>query len=293
MDTSKPRIVVIGGGINGRMVQHFVPDAFIYDWGSAPTSDVPQFHGANYLWEPIAGLPCRKMKVITTIDNQVPYDGAVRRYKERIGKGEEVYGVTDMTRILNLQFPHHSVGYELERYPPARIQYDAHISHIDWVNQVVHFRNRACAAYDWLVSTIPLPSMLRMVGYTGIDVHFRQQPVKVRSQPWTLTEPDKIYVNYITDPERQAYRETFRNGLCQEETLDRKFYEEVGTFHTLTPGKIWDTPRAGEFRSELEAHNIVTFGRYGAWSSDELVHMTVGRIQRWATGQGLEVVRHA
>ena len=54
---SEPKVVVIGAGINGRMVQHLVPNAQLLDWGPTPVAPPqPRFFGANYLWQPIPGL---------------------------------------------------------------------------------------------------------------------------------------------------------------------------------------------------------------------------------------------
>lgn len=287
-----PRIAIIGGGINGRMVQHFIPGARIYDWGAEPTVDVPRFHGANYLWEPIPGLRCREMRVFTVIDNERPTIEGIRRYKKRIGKDDEVMTEVGAERALNSQFCYDSLGYELLAYPPSDIVYNAHILNIAMSGHYINFRNGQALAYDYLVSTIPLPSLMGMIGVQGINGAFRQQTVKVRSLRSTMTEPGVIRVNYITDPQRQAYRATYRNGLVQEETLDRKFHEDIGEFHTLTPGKIWDSPRALEMRAIVDYHDIITFGRYGSWDSDELVHMTVRRILEWAKREGIEVANH-
>lgn len=292
--SSSPRIVVIGAGINGRMVQHLIPSAQILDWGPTP-ADVPRprFFGANYLWAPIPGLPCKQMAVITTIDDEAATPSAIRAYKARIGKEHEVVTEADVLAVARMQFPYHSVGYELQQFPVAFIRYNCHVARVDLEHHYLLTRTGERIDYDYLVPTIPLPAMLAMA---DIRVHglFRNQPVRVRVlRSGLLVHDGALYVDYVTDTTVPEYRRTTRYGERHDETLEHKFPGDEGEFHRLVPGKIWDCPRSPEFLDQLAEHHVFPFGRYGSWDSDELVHMTLRRVATWALHQGLEVSDHA
>jgi hypothetical protein len=285
----KPTILVIGGGINGRMVQHIIPSATVLDWSGPPTGDpTPKFYGANYLWRPIPGVACRHVEVRTTIDGKTPTVEGIRAYKKRIGKEHELTAPGELTLLQMTQFKPSMDGYEIERWPASRITYAARVSSISAEHRQIRV-NDSTLNYDLLVSTIPLPSILSMMGQRGLNGIFRSQKIKVRVRPTTTPFGDGLlWVDYVTDPAFEEYRRTVRGQEIHDETLGNF----PGEQRVLTPGKIWDTPRSQEFLEELESRDIYCFGRYGAWRSDELVHHTVKRIWTWAQKLGLEVNYH-
>jgi hypothetical protein len=275
------------------MVQHLVPSAQILDWGPTPTSPPkPRFYGANYLWAPIPGLPCSGFTVTTTIDGEPATPAAIRAYKARIGKEHEVLSDDDLERLRVTQFPLTMRGYDLDQYPVAFVRYNCHVDHIDLERRRLTLKSGAEPIdYDYLASTIPLPNLLAMAD-TRVHGLFRSQPVRVRVLPYRWASGN-MFVDYITDTTVPQYRRTLRFNECHDETLEHKFPGNDGEFHRLLPGKIWDCPRTPEFLGMLEEHGVYTFGRYGSWNSDELVHETLKRIAGWAIREGLEVSEHA
>ena len=79
-------IIVIGGGISGRLFQFYVPEAHILDWGKPPKKNkqLTRMYGANYLCEELPDIECKKFSVITHVDGQEATHDSIRRYKEKI-----------------------------------------------------------------------------------------------------------------------------------------------------------------------------------------------------------------
>ena len=118
--------IIIGGGITGRLAQLFAPDAIIYDWRTqADGNKLTRMYGANYLWEEIPEVVCAPFPVLTHVDWRRPELFSIQRYKEKVGKGDEV------KTEWGLQFEEHSTGYEILSMPAARITFEARAVSID------------------------------------------------------------------------------------------------------------------------------------------------------------------
>lgn len=282
------RICVIGGGITGRLVQWVCPSARVYDWRTeAHGTKLTRMYGANYLWEPIDGLTCRPLTVFTAIDHAPPTEASIRRYKEKIGKGDET------PTTWGLQFAPVMAGWDLVSLPEAAITYEARVRAIDLDAQELTLRFGSSTVdarvpYDLLVSTIPqyaLYDLLRPVhAVPALDSstwRYRAIHVRVSPQPpdaWV--EADQIYVNYITRPTVDTYRTTDRNGERHYESLTK--FLGLHPDRVLVPGKIYPSHMATVFTQWLTKFNIFSFGRYATWEPNELVHETVAHIRQWA-----------
>jgi len=277
-------IVIIGGGMVGRVAQRYMPDALILDWGPPPVATPrPQTFGAIYWWEPVADLPCVQFQVLTTIDGETPTPEGIRAYKERVGKGFEVQTRPD---AVARQFQPLSHGYAPTSFPaPTRIMYRARVERIDPDARMLHMANGDTYLYSHLVSTIPLPALLKMFPFDAVDqfehIEFRSRPIFVTVAPDDHEARTVLQVNYSTT--RNAYRETRHlDGSTHREYASAPMHTELPV-KKLVPGRIYDVPQAAELLLHLRGMAIHSFGRYGRWDSDELLHMTDAQLRTFAS----------
>jgi hypothetical protein len=277
------QILVIGGGITGRLAGHVITDAQIFDWGPPPRtagSGLTRSFGTNYLWEPIGGLECRSFQVITEVDGQEANEDSVARYKAKIGKG---YDMAWGDQFLNV-----SVGYDLVQQPDVQVQYNKRAVSINPDKRRVVWGDGRVTPYDVLLSTIPLYALIgllreHVLGETllrNIGSAFKFDPIFVRVSPRPLDAkypPETVYVNYLSDPRVPAYRICDRDGSRHYESLTGG-----GVIPTkkIVPGKIHPIDRASleSAHTALSSYGIRCFGRFAAWNPNELVHQTYHQI---------------
>lgn len=270
-------IAVLGGGITGQLVQFHVPEAEVYDWQTAMARrrrPLTRQWGANYLWKPLDGIECRSFPVVTTVDGSPPTLHAVSRYKDKIGKSGDVVG-------WERQFQHEMTGYDFVRLPDARITWEHRAVSIDRTEHVIEFADQESVRYDTLVSTVPLYALLSLLGMPEPTGRLKMKPIffKVTARPPDAPYPlETMYVNYISDPAIPPYRFSDRMG--------ERHYESIVPFEgpssrRYAPGKIFPHPQVPEFLDVLRGYGIHTFGRYGSWNPDELIHETWDRIVEW------------
>src|SRR5215211_6114100 len=155
---TKVKVAVIGGGITGQLIQLQIPEAEIFDWQHQPrhTQPMTRNFGGNYLWEPIPGLPCRSFQVITHIDGEPATQERILRYKKKIGKQYEITGINNWIK----QFEPYMQGWDFLSLPTPRVHYDHRIVGLDERHHRLAFANGVLIEYDYLLSTIPLYSLL-------------------------------------------------------------------------------------------------------------------------------------
>lgn len=271
------KVAVIGGGITGRLVQFVVPSAVIYDWKPFPTGKptLTRQWGTNYLWRPLDGIPCKEFRVVTRINGLTPTLDLVRAYKQKIHKQDDLDN-------WELQFQPEQTGFEFLELPPSHIQYDHRIVSIDRLSHTIHFAKQGTVQYDVLISSIPLYSLLSLLGMPEPSGRLRFKPIfyRVMRRPPDAPFPSSVmYVNYLTDPTIAPYRFCDREG--------ERHYESIVPFDgpsskRIIPGKIYAHPSVPDVLDQLEEFDIFTFGRFGSWAPDELVHETYDRIREWA-----------
>lgn len=272
------RIVVIGGGITGRLVGFRCSEATVLDWGPPPRNDrLTRSYGTNYLWEPLPGIPCRAFTVVTHVDGQVPTEESILAYKRKINK---LGDGGDWSR----QFQHETTGYDIEEMPQIPILYQRRIVEINPDRRLVVDSTGEVHTYDRLVSTIPLPALLAMLK-EWIPISgggpFESDPIYVKIGPRPPDAPypdDVLYVNYLSNPDVPPYRVCDRFGERHWEGLT-----DMGLAPTkmLKPGKIHPHPYTEMWRKMLSTYDIYCFGRYATWRPDELVHETYQEIVQW------------
>jgi len=269
------RVLVIGGGFIGQLVQFVVPYARVLDWRKAPegrdTHQTRNF-GAHYLWQALPGLPCKRFKVHTTVDNRPPEEEAIRRYKQKVGKLSDIID-------WDGQFREHQEGWEIDTVPNAVVEFGRYVQCINWRERTLVLRDVGTVAYDMLVSTIPLSALMRMLGGPELNLTSRQIYVSVVSAPAHWPRKRGLHVNYVSDPTDPIYRMTNRHGVEQH----RESLTPIGGdgFTPIYPGKIYTHPLVPQMLQILETRRIFCFGRNATWSSDELAHETYAHIQEW------------
>lgn len=283
------RTIVLGGGISGQLVKLARPEALVID--SKPESKgLTRDYGANYLWEPLPGILSKPFRVVTHVDGQPGTLDSIRRYKHKIGKPED-------DGNWGLQFEPESVGYEILEYPNLDTEHGVKVVAIDLSTRKVTLQRTTedgtavdyCDTVDQIVSTIPLPALLSVLGWSNdypVETIFKSMPIYVVVTPRPPDAPfpeDTMYVNYLSDPLVECYRYCDRFGERHFEGLT-----SMGKIPTkkLYPGKIKWHPHIPEIWNRLDSVGIKCFGRYACWNPDELLHETYQNIERWVSGGG-------
>lgn len=282
----KVKIAVIGGGITGRLVQIQIPTADVFDWKPEPTGPkgLIRNFGANYLWTPLPGIECREFTVETRIDGQIPTLASARIYKDKIGKGGDIHQGDD---LLMRQFQPTMTGYDFATLPPTSIQFNYRATEVDRINRTITFSTGKEVQYDFLVSTIPFYSLLSLLGMPEPSGKLQFKPIffKVVSRPPDAPfPPDVMYVNYISDANIVPYRYCDRDGERHYESIIP--YPGAISSKRFAPGKIYPHPDVPDVLEYLAGFGIQTFGRFGSWNPDELVHETWAHIAEWKENIG-------
>ena len=280
--------VVLGAGITGRLAISMMPDAVALEAAASDNREtLTRNYGANYLWHPLDGHRCREFSILTLIDGQDPEPNAIVRYKRKVGR---ICTVGEAREMLDGQFKRDQMGYDLLDIPddPTRIYYNCHVDGIDPNTRHVHMNDGARAIpYDRLVSTIPLPLLLRLLGWTQTpESVWGYRPIWVTKVPHeTHSEHAKradLIVGYDSLPENSYYRWSERDGGRSYEGMERM--RAFAEMRKLVPGKIYPSPFRDAVLSELEKVGIFPFGRYATWTPGELVHETFAQMKEWADG---------
>lgn len=281
-------VIVLGGGMVGMLAKFVFPHATVLDWRRLPPrmrmNGAKQF-GAQYLWEPLPGIPCRSFTVSTTIDGEPATLRAAVNYKEKIGKPK------DIAAGWERQFASPTTGYSILSIPGAdqwEFQWQSTIDHIEYDRRMVQTRGGQVYQYDLLISTIPLPSLLEMLRpRRWRDLIWQSQTVSVRETALPPDAPvipeDFVRVNYISNQNTPVYRTTDRDGMRHFEWL--AYHKLAGgrdmgiPTKRIKPGKIWPNPYSGEIRDTLARAGIHCAGRFGQWEPDQLLHQTFQHLR--------------
>lgn len=265
------RIVCIGGGFVGQLVQLAIPETVLLDNRKTPPADhLDTRRGPQYLWEPIPDIPSTSFEVVTLVDSAVPTDESIRRYKKKIGKLKDG---GDWAK----QFQHQTTGYHSE-LPKPKVEYGKTIVMIDLPGKTLGLADGSTIAFDLLINTVPLPNFMQMliVGPQHKEP-FRNDPIYFRTYPRSESSTDNgIVMNYISDKEDPVYRFCRRGGEVFEESL-----RKVQDSRMVWPGKIHHNTESERILGELSAYNCYCFGRFATWRPDELAHESWKDILDW------------
>jgi hypothetical protein len=275
IDINNSRIVVIGGGVTGQLVQFCIPHARILDWSKPPKNkrQLTRMFGANYLWEPLENIECKKFTVITHVDGSEANYESIRRYKEKIGKSFD-------QAHWDAQFKTVMEGYNIVSLPDTDISYECRVKEIFVKDKRLLLSSGIDIQYDVLISTIPLYALMDMCNIPH-KRPFQYKPIYIRIEERPLEAPypePTWYINYLSDPDIPPYRYTDRDKKRHYEGLT-----SMGRIPTrkISPGKIYPNPIAPLVLESLEKDSIFCFGRFGRWDPEELLHSTYSGIKNW------------
>lgn len=270
-------VFIIGGGFIGQLIHTlFWPRARIFDWRAHAPSVLSRALGPQYLWEPIPELPCRLFMVHTTVDGKDGTEAAIRAYKEKVGK------LLD-NGDWRAQFKPWMQGYECTVMPKVPVEYGMRIKEIDIKTRKILMIDNRVFRYDLLISTIPLPSLLLMMGFK-LHSTFKFRRIYIQRSVIGLPGASHdMQVNYISMPETPVYRQTIRDGQIFTESLDHLVGPDITA---IMPGKIYAHEDAPGLVKDLRECGVLCFGRYARWSPDELAHETLRDVRDYRRSAG-------
>ena len=270
------RIVVIGGGFVGQLVQHAIPTARLLDARKiAPTDHLDTRVGPQYLWEPIPGCKSISFPVETTVDGLPPTPESILAYKQKIGKEND-------GGDWGLQFQHHTTGWR-SFLPKPTVEYNAKLTMTDLVGKSLGYGDWQSVEFDILVNTIPLPQFLStcILGPTYRDPFLWDPIYMVTTEQFTHTE-EAMLLNYRSGIDDPWYRDTIDGTKLFRESLT----QQPGT-KAINPGKIHTNRDSESVLAQLSVYDCFCFGRFATWRPDELAHETWKHIVEWKEVQGL------
>jgi len=257
------------------MMKDYVPgmDFVIVDGSPNPVS-ISSEYGCNYFWEAIPELGMQNsVQIITNIDGGEPTADRAKRYKEKVGKSDDVNTPTKVAEIMRTQFRHQQVGWRLENWPLLNIKWGMKAVVLNPTTNSIGFENGVLGHYNHLISCIPLPVMSSIAGLR-FDVHCSPIYVSVFHQRLNV---DFMTVDYNSDPKDHVYRTTRFERNIQYESLEGfKMVDlegiQTGKTRKLWPGKIYPTNESMTAHHTLRGRGIFLLGRYATWQTDQLLH---------------------
>lgn len=277
----RPRVVVLGGGISGRLVKFVYPEATVLERNpETKATNLTRMWGTNYLWEPLEGIPCHDFPVVTYVDGRPGTERSISRYKRKIGKPEDVGN-------WGLQFEPETTGWDFDKIPDVKVQYECDVKRIDLEARTLtiwHGQSQQVIPYDVLVSTIPLNILCNLahLHHLPYETMFKSSPIYIQVEPmpsiFERARHGMLYVNYCSDPTLAQYRYCDRDGLRHTEYLRKPERFAV----CVQPGKIRYSALVDPLLAHLRERGVEFFGRFAKWEPNELVHETYKNIRRWA-----------
>ena len=276
------RDFILGGGITGRTVQHFFPEAIMLEERSPEDAVKLRVfnYGTNYLWKDLDGFKTSPIDILTHVDGKPATEEGIIRYKTKVRQDH-----LDRSSWA-AQFAEHQTGYSILEYPePRETWFGCRVTYVDLDKQKLHFLKSGRSSvfkFRYLISTIPLiafTEMTKLSQLIPVRTYLRYAPIYVSTVPsnsHTVSE-NEIYVNYVSNPMTDVYRTCIRNKEEHSESL----LPLPNYAKKIFPGKIYDHPVAEEILKIVKKSGVHCFGRFGCWNSNELVHQTYERIQQW------------
>ena len=252
------KIVVLGGGLVGRLAKIMFPEALVLE-SKSPTDIFTSELGVCISIIPIPDLRNEKYTRYISIDNQKPTLELINKYKKKISReGDISYG--DYR-----QFEPEQIVYRQELPKNLDIEFSTLVTKIE-LNSKKLFTLKESFQYDFLISTIPLISLLQISDLfnnfkDSASTFFMHRPIYlIRSK--SETSPNIIRENYITDMDTPIYRENFFESWRNQESLF-KIEKAIKIF----PGKIYPNSYVPHILEDLESYGVYCSGRYGRWDS--------------------------
>ena len=266
------RVVVIGGGFIGQLVQLAYPLARVLDWKKyAPKDHLETRVGPQYLWEPIPNVLSFSFEVTTLVDGDPPTPEKILAYKRKVKKEDD-------NGDWEIQFQHKTLGWH-SALPVPRIEYNAVVERVNLLDRKLIMKDDLDIPYDVLVSTIPLPVLMKMTGLSHPSP-FESAPIFMRTEERDGDARDGMVLNYLSTPHIPYYRVTRYGKTVYYEALTN----QLGC-RKVVPGKIYTHEGADRIVQDLASQGVFCYGRFAAWCPDELAHQTWQKIEAapWRT----------
>lgn len=263
------KVVVIGGGFVGQLVQHAYPSARVLDWRkTAPVNHLETRIGPQYLWEPIPGCKSEAFQVTTLVDGEPPSDESILAYKKKIGKEND-------GGDWGLQFQHKTTGYSSD-LPKPNVEYNRQVRMVDLLGRSLGMADWSTITYDLLINTIPLNAFLELmiVGPEFSDP-FRHDPIYMTLAP-NDGHVEGMILDYNSSPNDPTYRSTSSGYMRYHESLIPN-----NASRRIMPGKIHPHRESETIMAQLMTYDCLCFGRFATWRPDELAHQTWKDIAEW------------
>jgi hypothetical protein len=265
------KIAILGAGIVGRLAKKIFPEATLFE-EKKQTDTFTSELGVHVSIVPISELASKQYKRIITIDGQKPTLEAIAKYKKKIAREdgisygdcrqfepEQVVYVQEFPRDTDVKFCHQAVKITLES------------KEIVLGNNVLPGKTLMVEVkYDVVISTIPLPILLRITNMLSqfqdhTSSFFMHRPIYITREQDTL-EPNVIRENYITDLDSPFYRASYCNGVYTRESL----FKVEGAMK-IFPGKIYNNTNTQNILDDLKHFGVHCIGRYAQW--DNRIHI--------------------
>lgn len=268
-DGPRGSVLVLGAGVSGLLAAARWPNAVVLE--RQPASTPPILWATFYSHRYIPKFAERPL----TVRTRVAGSGGPAEYALK------VYGDSGVPVSLSSVAPvaemHEWDGRQLLSVADGRVRTECEVAHIDVSARKLVLRGGEQVWYDWLISTIPLPSLLRLIGAGEGVATFRSLPIFLRRRTAEPAAPaGEQWVTYWPGPEVAYYRTSQRGRQLTEEHL----YPCPGPVIVLLPGKIFQHSVAAEWVKRLEGDRIISLGRYAEWKPKLLSHQTWERLQQ-------------
>lgn len=279
--------VIIGGSISGLMAAHRFPVALVIEQGSQ-TSVMPMLNATFYAHERVPKFAEQEVLVRTVVRGK----GTARDYAKK------VYG--DWDHPVSMDHIEHEIkawkwdSHALLADVSERILWQTRVVSIDLDRREVYTEGKTTDSYEpfpfhSLIVTIPLPALLRMIGWT-CNTHFRSAPIWLQDVDFgnrTSVPPiNTQLVTYCPSLDIPYYRSNQMGGssLIEYEYSDLMVPRHIreGEGRMLRPGKIWPHPQADDLVEKLHHFGVFCVGRYACWEPKMLSH------HAWRMLQGME-----
>jgi hypothetical protein len=275
-------VVILGGGINGRFAKLQIPEAEIFEKNIQGEKFTVEFMSADFSRIEVPELECKPCVMRSLINGKVADHKAIQMYKTSKGNNTPLsYG--DIKQFL----PEQRV-FKV-KLPEVPINYGMEAIHIDVFDKTIQFAGETVVGYGCIISTIPLPVLLRTLGFLGdggmrdllsfprktIYYHEMQLPVP-HSPDYSIHT-----VDYIVDESSPIYRRQY----CGDRQSEESYYNFTGAVK-IVPGKIFPSSVTEELCDDLTQYSIYCYGRYGRWRPSEHMHETFKHLRRFAERKG-------
>lgn len=277
-------VVILGGGISGYMAAKRLymlqPELSIAMIDKGMETSIHPFH----LHKPIPEIP-EVAKIAPQIMHTNIWNGAcfkkeptlldINKYSWKIFGSLQISNISQQGTIPIYPIEKQTLK---ELFDSRALLLKGKVEEINIKEKIVTW-NGAEIKYNNIISTIPLPELLKML---KVEVNFEFQNFPFYSAKYKGIAENLYQMIYNTDWRCNITRSTLlgetlfiESKFAEYTEKDKEFLEKLYNINCLelmtliSPGRI--KPLSAENRKPLlhwltEKHNIMTLGRYGAWT---------------------------